>query len=242
MEPVVAWLVSLMASLAPPEVAAAQPAFPGWAETAEERAARYESIASDLAAVVYAPETRPLYSGRRARARTAALLVALAFKESGFAPDVDRGPCVKIRDPKTGYARCDGGASACMLQVRTGAGTTLEGWTREELFADRKKCFTAGMNAARRSFVACARLGLDSLLNVYASGTCERGGPQGKERLDLALRLVSRPGAPIDAAVSNGASPASLGAAGASASVDPPDGSSESIGASTGQPGPSAAR
>jgi hypothetical protein len=189
-----AWLLSVMVWKAPPEKYAALPQFPGWKETAGERLERYRSIAADLAAVVLDPDERMAYRGARSRERTAALLLALAFMESGFAKDVDKGPCYRGRDGT--FARCDGGLSACMLQIRVGAGTTSEGWSREELFADRRKCFRAALHKARRAMSSCVRRGPDALLNAYASGSCDRGLHESRERLAMARRFFDRRPAP----------------------------------------------
>ncbi|APR88518.1 hypothetical protein A7982_13867 [Minicystis rosea] len=184
---------------APPDRFAAAQSYPGWEETAEARSARYRSIAEDLQAVAYDPAERPLFAGKRGRARTAALLLALALKESGLAPDTDRGPCYRGRDGRN--ARCDSGRSACMLQIRVGKGTTPEGWTKEDLFADRRKCFRAGLHLARRSVGACSQDGPDFILNAYASGVCGLGHQQSRERVALAERLFVRQPVPADDAL-----------------------------------------
>ncbi len=205
--PVTAWLYALMVWAAPPDRFAAAHSFPGWQETVEARSARYRSIAEDLVATVYDPAERPAFAGKNGRARTAALLLALAIKESGLAPDADRGPCYRGRNGQS--QRCDEGRSACMLQIRVGTGTTPEGWTREELFADRRKCLRAGLHRARRSVGACSREGPDFILNAYASGVCGRGHQESRERVALAERLFAHQPAPADevAAGPNGAPP-----------------------------------
>lgn len=200
LNPVTAWLVSLFTFLAPPERAAKAVSLPGWTETTEERSARYEAIAADLHAVVYDPAIKPLFGGPEGRAKTAALLTALAFMESGFAPDVDKGPCYRGQRGGKLHGRCDGGLSACMLQIRIGSGTTAEGWTQADLFADRKKCFTAGLRLAKRSYVAGQRAGLgpDDMLRVYASGSTLRGQRESKARLELTRKLIARGGLPAN--------------------------------------------
>lgn len=190
------WLHSLMIFLSPPAKVAALPAFAGWAETAEERDARYREIADDLYAVTFDARERPVFAGIHGRARTAAQLLALAFMEGGFAKDVDKGPCVKTGKP--GRMRCDGGMSACLLQIKIGTGTTREGWTQADLFADRQKCFRAGLHIVQRSFRACRKDGLTALLDTYASGVCGRGHVEGQARLDLGRRLFDREGHPTE--------------------------------------------
>ena len=204
---VIAWLVSLMVVIAPPDKLAAAPQLPGWEETAEQKTQRYTSIATDIHSVVYDPEVKPLYRGKKGRARTAALLLAIAYMESGFAHDVDKGPCYR----KGSYrSRCDGGLSAGLWQARIGAGTTLEtvhgidGKTQADLFGDRKLQVRVALHMVRRSFKACRSLGQNALLNVYASGSCFRGEQPAKARLALATRLFDLKPVPADADVAAG--------------------------------------
>jgi hypothetical protein len=186
-------LLKAMIAIAPPAKIAALPAYPGFEEDAAARAARYESIADDAAAVALDPAVAPLPG--RSRSATAAMIIALDFEESGFALDVDRGPtCYRGANGKN--ARCDGGRSACGLQLHIGAGTTAEGWTQADLFADRKKCFRAGLRLARRSFAACASMGVTHLLDSFASGVCGLGNAKGQKRLATAARVELLMGAP----------------------------------------------
>lgn len=211
----VTWILSLMTFLAPPEKLAAAPQFPGWEETAEEKHARYESIATDLWEVVYAPENKPaFYSGKRQRGETAAVMLAVAFMESGFAKDVDKGPC--YREGKW-FLRCDGGLSAGLMQLRLGADVTnmsshgTEGYVQQDVFADRHLQFFIGLHMIRKSFKACAKYPADWGLNVYASGKCvekmadgtevPKGLVESKKRLELARRLLARGPVPLDAEV-----------------------------------------
>jgi hypothetical protein len=180
MNPVTSWLFSLMVAFAPPDERARSSQLPGHEETVEQKTARYESIAKDLFDVVYDPTEVPLFAGPKGRARTAALVLAVAYHESGFAHDVDVGPCYRGKDGRG--ARCDHGKSACVMQLHVGDGTTLQGYTQEELFADRKKCFRAGLGLLRRSFSECRHLDAKHRLNAYASGVCTRG-EDGSERL-----------------------------------------------------------
>lgn len=203
--PLAAWILAAMVNLSPPEKLAALPAFPGWEETAEARTERYVSIANDMAAVVLDPKESPLYAGPKARGRTAALLTAVAFMESGFAPDVDKGPCYRGKDGKG--VRCDSGRSACVMQVMVGAERTREGWTREELFADRQKCFRTALHLMHRSFrwgMSRAGARLDRrgppelmLLDGYAGNTIN-GHKKGAARLLLGNKVAARPGMPDD--------------------------------------------
>jgi hypothetical protein len=164
-------LFVLLVHFAPPERFVDAHAWTGHVETSEERTARYEDIARDLETVLEDPKA-VLFSGPSGKEKTAALVLAVAFHESGFAPDVDLGPCRRDKNPK----RCDGGRATCMLQVHVlPDGKTQEGWTPDELQADRTKCFRAGLRAMRASFKMCARSPLEDRLAAYASGSCDRG-------------------------------------------------------------------
>lgn len=216
---VVTWIVSMMVFLAPPEKLAAVPQLPGWHETADQKLARYHEIAQALYDVTYDEKKDPLYMGPKARANTTATLLAIAFMESGFARDVDLGPCYRGR----GFAaRCDGGNSAGMMQFKLGEGTTagpihgIEGKTQKDIFADRRLMFGIGLHMVRRSMKACRKYGEDWGLNVYASGTCVRraavakdangraifqeqptGLQHGRARLRLARKLLERLPPPV---------------------------------------------
>lgn len=190
----VAWILSLLLYAAPPD---RLDAMPGWDETPAARAARYEAIAADVAAVVYAPDAVVLYAGPRARAHTAALLVAVAVLESGLAADVDRGPCYRGRDGRG--PRCDRGRAHSLWQVHDPA---VQG--------DRRAAARAALRLMRGSFGVAAGMGRDRgwdaatvaahRLDVYA-GTGPAAHRLGAARLALADRLAARPGAPRDAEV-----------------------------------------
>jgi hypothetical protein len=180
MSQVADWLLALMVAFAPPERAARHDQFPGWEETVDERKLRYAEIGRDLYSYVYHPDTKPIFGGAKGRARTASLLLAIAYHESGFAKDVDKGPCYRGKSGNS--TRCDSGMSACLMQIHLGDGTTPEGHTQKDLFADRKKCFGAGLRLIRRSFSACKSLPMKHRLNAYASGSCSKGH-EGSERL-----------------------------------------------------------
>lgn len=170
-----AFVVGIMTTVVPPEKFAYLPRIgPEAEETEAEMRARYEDFAKDLVAVNFDPAEKPLFSGPFARTRTMEYELAILWHESGFSKDVDRGPCVK----KAG--RCDGGLSFCSAQIRLGKGTTAEGWTGQDLFDDRKKCFRAALHLMRRSAVACRNEPEDERLAGYAAGDCK--SPMGKLR------------------------------------------------------------
>lgn len=165
--------------------------YPGYEETKEERHARYESIAADIEAVVSKGDG---IHGKPEQ--DAAVLVAVTYLESGFAKDVDVGPCYR---PTADNQRCDSGRAACIAQIRIRDGVTSEhthgigGLTQTDLFKDRKKCLAISRFMLRRSFRACAKEGPDARMDVYASGRCGYGREEGKKRLKLAEKLWSLP-------------------------------------------------
>lgn len=164
--------LALMVAKAPPEKVAALPAFPGWQETAAERLARYQGIAK---AAVTVGKSWPRI----------ATILAVSFHESGWARDVDLGPCYRGKDGKG--SRCDSGRAACMMQVRT---DVHRQWKSGDLFVSREACFKAGLEIIERSQRACLKLGPSYRFDVYAGGWCQDGHAltMGHER---GLELVS---------------------------------------------------
>lgn len=171
MTPAAAWVLSLIVHLAPPARMAALPAFPGMRETEEQWLARESSIAEDVSAATSDP-------------REQALLVAVAYHESGFAKDVDLGPC--YRGPNDDGPRCDGGRAASIWQLQTaGDGDAAD------LFAHRRRAAARALSAIRRSARKCVPLfGRDAALRAYASGTCAKGIAESSAMVGLALRLL----------------------------------------------------
>ena len=209
MNPIVSWLFALIVAFAPPDKAAQAAQFPGHEETAEQKIERYKSIAQDLYDVVYDPEVEPVYPGSKGRARTALLMVAIAFHESGFAHDVDIGPCYRGRDGQS--ARCDHGRSACIMQMHIGGGTTPEGYTQAELFADRKKCLRSALARIRSSMGECKALDEKHRLNAYASGVCTRGDEQSEELASFVEKFAARVPMPAEDDATYMKAPASPG-------------------------------
>jgi hypothetical protein len=204
LDSVIAWIVSLIVSVAP--VGRTQ-YLPDAKETETETTARYESIARDLVEVVYDQNEQPLFKDSQGRAKTAQVMLAVATYESGFRRDVDYG-----LGPK---ARGDGGKSWCLMQVLLGrpgkvSGKTrghiyvrpdgrmgyttnpMVGWGGEDLVNDRKACFRAGLAVLRDSFHSCGRQALRDRLSVYASGRCQNKGglAASHTRMGLALRWM----------------------------------------------------
>lgn len=191
MDAATAWLVATMAAFAPPERASVERGMPGWSETKAQREERYGGIAEAIARVVSDPDEKPVFGGEKGRARTAALLAAIAWHESGFARDVDIGPCYRGR--ANDGARCDHGRAACLMQIHVNPdGRTLEGWTKEELFADRTKCFRAGLHLLQKSFASCKANPPKHRLAAFASGRCSAGQSGSEKLLSLGERFSTR--------------------------------------------------
>jgi len=169
-------------------------------ETPEEGKARYEKIADAAISVVYDPNEKPIFGGKYGRAKTLALILSVAYFESGYRKDVDLnlGPS----------ARGDKGKSWCMMQVMLGRpwidGNTrkrvvigddpyyrmfsrpvkyingqvqftsdpVEGWGGVELVSDRQKCFRTGLHLIRKSFHSCRSIPVEDRLSVYGAGKC----------------------------------------------------------------------
>jgi hypothetical protein len=146
---------------------------PGWAETPAEHRARLTSIAADVAAV--------------ARTQTeAAILLGIAYHESGFAPDVDAGRCYRGRGWER---RCDGGRAVSLWQLQEG-----DAEKREAMRTSRRAAAVEALRRAAGSMKACR--GQGPALALYAGGACHRGHRAARE-LDASIRRALRA---IDAA------------------------------------------
>ncbi len=168
-----AWALAVMLAKAPLSIADL-PAYPGWAETQDERLERYRGIAH---AAVEVGKTRA----------TVGELLAVAFHESGFARDVDLGPtCYRGKDGKN--TRCDSGRAVCVMQIRV----DVHKWTATELFGSREMCFKAGLEILNRSRKACGKLDASHAYDSYAGGSCLDGVSLGHTRGLELFGLVSR--------------------------------------------------
>lgn len=161
---IVTWLVAAMTSWITPE---------------PSHVAMYAEYATSIEHVAYDPTEEPLYRGEGARARTALLLASIASYEGGFQEAVDRG-----------WKRGDHGESVCLMQVRlpgrfrivmdrdvyTYSKSIHIGWSKDDLIADREKCFRAALHIARESMKICRNL------SVYTTGKCLRHEPTSRER------------------------------------------------------------
>lgn len=136
-------------------------------EPTTEDAARYASIASDIAAVV--EET-----GAREQDSIALTTLAIAIHESGLRAEVDDG------------RERGSGTDVCLMQIRT---------TRkraDQLAADRRECLRVGVRLARASLAACRARPWADRLAAYASGRCDAGQAASREIMGIRARLADR--------------------------------------------------
>jgi len=188
MDTIVMWLVSAMLAWSPVDrvhyINEAK-------ETAADATSRYNDIAKALVEVTYDPKRDPIFHSRKgkARAKTAMLLLSIAYYESGFRRDVDLG--------LGKMARGDFGNSHCMMQLNLGKdrqSTTIlekligQRWSANDVVQDRTKCFTAGYELVAKSFNVCKHLPFKERLAVYASGNCDEGRGESIVRVGRALR------------------------------------------------------
>lgn len=122
---------------------------------------------------------RPLFEGDADRHRTAALVVALTYRESTLDNSVIG----------------DKGQSYCAGQIHLpGNAKTVEGWTGTELREDASKCITVVVRMLRESIGACRSLPVDERMSVYARGSCtsEQGRRLSRDRFALARRTLAK--------------------------------------------------
>lgn len=90
---------------------------------------------------------KPLFVGDENKQRTAALILAVNYREGSLRPDI-KGD----KDKAGNYT------SFCSMQVNLPNGAkTAEGWTGEDLVADVEKCITAGFRMLRESVRMCPK-------------------------------------------------------------------------------------
>jgi hypothetical protein len=223
----VTWLLAAMLRLVPPD--RLQHSYvPEARESLEQTRERYVAIAEAIRDVAWDPNEQPLWTGRLGRARTASVLLSLAYHESGFRRDVDLG-IGRARLARQGWN--DHGRSWCVLQINLGrkpvaqpdgtmleqsARMTEEGWSGRDLIADRDKCMRAGFHIVRRSLSTCASLPFYERLSSYAGGDCAKDESKGKSivRLRTAKRIMEYQAPPSDA-------PAQAAAAATTARLSP---------------------
>ena len=212
MDLITAWLLSFIIAVAAP----GRPQYiPDAVESKEDGTVRLNSVAEDIAAVVWDENERPIFKGPQGRARTASVLLSIILYESTFRKDVDLGIGK--------HARGDGGKSWCLMQINIGTGTTKpynttmhrfalpackegqvpgkprqcdpadeirEGYVGEELVADRKLCIQEGLHILQTSL--CTALPVNEWLRAYASGSCNMGSEASQIRMGTAMNWFNR--------------------------------------------------
>jgi len=198
---VFSWILAFIVWASPP---GHKIPYPEGQETVEEAMERYNSIVNDIIAVVYNPDTKPLFRGPDGRARTVAVILSVMSHESGFMKHVDYN--------LGKYGRGDSGRSWCMMQIKVGKGRTMpwnivhnrppkwndpaeevfKGYTGEELIQDRKLCISEGLKILRLSFGQCSKLPLEDRLRSYASGNCDDGAAASHNRMNTAMNWFNK--------------------------------------------------
>lgn len=179
MQAIVKWLTVLALQFAPPAKAHQ---FPGYHETIEQRTARCEAIATDIANVV---DTANVYAF--SRQENAVALLAFAIGETALDLDADRGPSC-YRGP--GYtSRCDGGLAVSLWQLHVN-----DEEQRAALFADRPRAASMALRGLAASFRMCGHLPIEERWAAYGSGTCDNpaGRAGSRKRWALFKRLLAR--------------------------------------------------
>lgn len=167
---VVSWLVSLMISWTPNQLA----------NMNDNITEKYKVIAEDAALVAYDPGERSMFpSQQKGRAMTAVVMLKTAMEESGYFDEA----------VMLGTKRGDHGRSWCMMQINIGKGKTREGWTGPELIADNQKCFRAGLHILQGSFGYCSHLSFHSRLSGYTTGRCIEGEQHSIRRMSSFARI-----------------------------------------------------
>lgn len=87
------------------------------ADTEETVRARYESIASDIAAVALDEDEPPVFAGSAGRSKSSLLVAAVASYEGGFQRFVDEGECNKPGFKADRRGSCDGGHAFTLWQI-----------------------------------------------------------------------------------------------------------------------------
>lgn len=143
-------------------------------ESEDDRRARFHEIAFDVSDIAAEDSDHPAV-----QRRAAALLVGIAWHESGFALDVDVGPCASARLQVGG---CDSGRAKGLWQI--------QGYD----VPTRRDGARLALRLARRSLSACRKLPVPERLAAYAGGTCESLGGRKRscELWAVVRRLLDR--------------------------------------------------
>ncbi len=136
----------------------------------------HTTLGGAIASVI--DEEPALFTNDENRHRSAALVVAVAFREGSLGTRVEGD----IRNGKP--------ISYCTMQIAVGSGRTPEGWTGPELRDDPVKCVTVGVRMLRTSMRICP----SAPLAFYAEGpngcTSERAKRISRDRMALAKRVL----------------------------------------------------
>lgn len=180
-------IAAIMVAVAPPGRSPA----PAAKETAEEGVARYQDIATSIVDVAFDTEEPPAFGSRD---RTALVLAAISFHESGWRKDVDNGT---VKGPN---------GDCGLFQANLGGAKTKEGWSCSDLVADRRKAARHALHLARQSWLRCGQSDPNLALTAYASGRCSAGIEESKAMMSLARRWSGRLAPPKESTPSAGAS------------------------------------
>jgi hypothetical protein len=175
----VSWILTMMLGL--------EPNTP-WRST-------YESTAD---AIATSSIEAPLFSGTAGAAKTASLLVSVAWFEGTFKPDAE-GDCVDATGHRVekvpGRLGCPTGTtpkSLCVFQINTSNFAGL-GVTTQELQTDVRVCTKSANRMLHRSFQICHARPLEDRLGWYAAGgpDCSRGLTESRHRVRKATWLFA---------------------------------------------------
>jgi len=139
----------------------------------------HDRLASAIASRVEAEE--PLFKGDTDRKKTAALLVAMAFRESSLRAEAT-GDHDKVSGKPTSF---------CAFQIHLPWGRkTTEGWSGTDLAEDPEKCVTVALRYVRDSMHACPAHPIASYASGPAGCTDARAQRISRDRVALAQRLT----------------------------------------------------
>jgi hypothetical protein len=165
--------------------------YPENIETIEARGERYHGISAAVVSValdekpIAAIEPVPLPGELDIRLYTALAILAATHAETGWHRSSDFG---------LEHGQGDNGRSWCLGQILTDDdGYTEEGYSGEQLVADRELCLRVTLARLRRSFVACPDIPDGQFVN-YLSGGCssEKAIAESARRVRLFRGMVAR--------------------------------------------------
>lgn len=184
LKPVVSWLFATMLSAVPPERLSYGRTYAEAVETIDQAKTRYEEFAAVVALVAYDPAEKPLFDGPDGRAKTAALMLSVAYYESGFRRDVATG--------RGKHARGDHGRSCTPWQFNIGSGRNQAGHTCDELLADQELAARDALQVLRSALRGCTGLPVEERMSMYLTGRCEPGVSAARNRWATAMRWLGR--------------------------------------------------